>query len=72
MVTFVDEGDRFIISETAFLRYNPLLPDQRTAFTVMAKDNPAIDGIRIEFKEFLGSAIAFRDERQVKRATKAR
>ncbi len=54
--TYDANGD-FVTSSDALIDYDPILADQTSPFSVMVKDNPAIENYRVEFKKFWGGTI---------------
>jgi len=57
VASFYTSDGQFITAETSFIEYNPIMPGQRSPFKVMARHNPLMASVRIDFKEFGGGAI---------------
>jgi hypothetical protein len=57
VVTFFAEDGRFITTDSALIDYNPILPGQTSAFTVITVYNPAMHTASIDLKEFLGGTL---------------
>lgn len=53
-------GDH-VKSASALIDFQPLLPGQRSPFTVTTSDNPAIKNCFVAFKTMFGAAIRFED-----------
>ena len=61
VASFYDSNGGFITSSDTLIDYNPVLPGQTSPFKVMATENPTMKKARVEFKEFLGGTIPFRN-----------
>jgi len=57
VVTAYTEDNKFVRSDSSFIEYNPIMPNQVSPFKVMMRDNPQIKRCKVEFKEFWGSEI---------------
>jgi len=53
----------FVKSDSALIKYNPVLVGQTSPFEVMMTSNPAIAKCNVNFKEFWGSSFNVKDER---------
>lgn len=59
-----DANGEFITSGDSLIDYDPILAGQTSPFSIMIRDNPAIDQWTIEFKEFIGGTIPHKDSRK--------
>jgi Uncharacterized protein containing a Zn-ribbon (DUF2116) len=57
VVTFYDAKGEFITSQEALIAYNPILPNQASAFKVPAAYNPEMRKAAVEFKYLMGGSI---------------
>jgi hypothetical protein len=57
VATFFDANGTPFTSESSLIDYDPLLPGQRSPFSIMARYNPAMETCRVDFKEFWGGAF---------------
>jgi hypothetical protein len=57
VVEYYDESDNFIKEDSALIEYNPILPNQTSAFKVMGTDNPLIKRYAVSFKDLTGGKI---------------
>jgi hypothetical protein len=64
---FYGPGASFISSDDALIDYRPLLAGQSSPFKVMATRNPAMKSANVDFREFTGAAIRWRDTSTRKR-----
>ena len=64
VVNHYDENEVPISSDSALIDYDPILAGQQSPWSVICRDNPAITKWRVEFKEFFGGTIPYRDDRQ--------
>ena len=62
-VVIYTSGGTSVSSDSALIDYSPILPGQQSPFSTIGRYNPAFDGWRVEFKEFLGGTILTRDDR---------
>lgn len=60
VVTFRTEDGTLVKTDEALIDYNPLMPGQTSAFTVLATENPAIKKLNLGFKHLLGGEIKYR------------
>lgn len=57
LVSFYDANKQFITSKSAFIEFNPILPDQVSPFRLMETYNPAMQTAKLQFKFFAGEQI---------------
>lgn len=57
-----DKNDNFISSDSSLIEYHALLPNQKSPFKVMLNYNPAMEKANIDFKEFSGGVIRWKDK----------
>jgi hypothetical protein len=57
VVTWETKAGDFITSDSTLIEYDPILPDQTSPFTLMARENPAMHTAYVQFKYLLGGAI---------------
>ena len=50
-------------TSTGFVKFDPLLVGQESGWKTFDKDNPALKTYRVQFKEFLGATVSYRDDR---------
>ena len=60
VVQYYTNDGTFVVSDSALIDYNPILPGQVSPFEVMTRDNPAIARGEISFKFLLGGSIPTR------------
>lgn len=58
VVEFEDGSGNFITSDSALIEYNPVMPEQTSPFTVMARYNPEMKSASITFKELGGGTLS--------------
>jgi hypothetical protein len=49
--------------DTSFVDYQPILPGQSSPWSTFGRANPALNSFRVQFKEFAGGTIRYRDDR---------
>ncbi len=59
---FDAKGD-FVTSDWSVIDYSPILAGQSSPFSVLVRDNPAIDTWQIQFREGFGGQISHSDKR---------
>lgn len=64
VVTWLDKGGGFITSDSAMIKFDPILPGQTSPFRITTTRNPAMSKYRVEFKQILGGTISVRDDRK--------
>ena len=57
VVTFTTKDDTFITSESSLIEYDPLLPNQKSPWSVLARYNPAMQSAIVEFKTLRGQRL---------------
>lgn len=57
VATFTDKDDGFITSDQALIEYNPILSEQVSPYRVVARANPAMAAVRVEFKQLGGGTL---------------
>ena len=67
VVTWTAKDGTLITSASALIQYNPVLPDQRSPFKVMAPWNPAMVGATIDFKMLGGPQLRWRERPAMKK-----
>ena len=63
VISLYDSEDNFIMSDSALIKNNPLLPGQVSAFRVTVIDNPKITRYSTDFKHYGGALISVKDSR---------
>lgn len=63
VILWYDDAGTPVSSDTALIDYDPILAGQQSPWNTFGNYNPAITKFRIEFKEFWGGTIPFRDDR---------
>jgi hypothetical protein len=61
VVSWYDASGGFITSDWSFIDYQPILAGQTSPFKVMTTKNPAMKKFSINFKEFAGGTIPYKD-----------
>jgi len=61
VASWYDASGGFITSDWSFIEYQPILPGQTSPFKVMTTKNPAMKKFTINFKEFAGGTIPYKD-----------
>lgn len=63
VISLYDSEDNFIMSDSALIKNNPLLPGQVSPFRVTIIDNPKIARYSTDFKHYGGASISVKDSR---------
>jgi hypothetical protein len=64
--TWYDKDGAFIKSDQAVVDFDPLMPNQVSAFKTITRGNPAMSKYTVQFKAFFGGTIRTRDDRKTK------
>jgi hypothetical protein len=57
VVGFFTDDDRLISSADSLIEFNPILSGQKSPFRTSVPYNPAMAGVKIDFKELMGGTI---------------
>ena len=63
VILWYDDTGTPVSSDTALIDYDPILAGQQSPWDTFGNYNPAITKFRVEFKEFFGGTIPYRDDR---------
>ena len=63
VILWYDETGTPITSDEALIDYRPILAGQQSPWSTIGDYNPAMTTFRVEFKEFWGGTISYRDDR---------
>ena len=61
VIQLKDSNGRYITSDEAVIKYNPILPGQISPFKVMPRHNPEMSKASIDFKYLLGGTLPWRE-----------
>jgi hypothetical protein len=64
IANFTDAKGNFISSQTALIKYNPILPDQVSPFKVMVPWNPELKNLKTEFKQTMRGKLEHREKKK--------
>lgn len=66
VVSLYDTSDQFISSEDSVIEYTPLMPNQKSPFSVIIRHNPLMKTYKIGFKTTFGGELDYIDARPQK------
>ena len=64
VIKWFDASGTLQRSDDALIDYNPILDGQESAWKVIGTTNPALTKYSVSFKDLLGGAYGYRDDRK--------